>query len=69
MTQYSYDGKNKNSGLISRKHLIFNIFFILLDLAWHSIKEISMVDSECLNFFKSQQATTTDFIRFYFLLH
>lgn len=28
-----------------------------------------MVDSEYLNFFKSQQATTTDFISFYFLLH
>lgn len=45
------------------------IFFILANLIGHSVRGIGIVYSKCLNFFKSQQATTTAFISSYFLLH
>ena len=62
-------GKPGIQGSYQENTEIFTIFFILVDLKWHSIRGISIVCSEYLTFFKSQQATTADFISFYFLFH
>lgn len=62
-------GKTRIQGSYQENTEFFNIIFILADLTRHSIGGISIVDSEYLTFFKSQQATTINFTSFYFLLH
>lgn len=59
--------KHKNS-VYQENIEILKIFLILANLIGHSVGGISTVDNKYLNFFKSQQATTTDFISLYFPL-
>lgn len=70
MTQYSCDGENTRIQCSHQENIEFlKIFLVLANLIGRSVRGIGIVDSEYLNFFKSQQAATTDFISLYFLLH